>query len=310
MYRNDIDGLRALAVLSVLAFHFGHIISGGFVGVDIFFVISGFLITGIIVRDLSQDKFSFLDFYKRRIKRILPALYTVLVSSVVAAYIFMPPFEMKDMAGGMIFAVLNASNLYFWKTADYFDVSVDYKPFLHTWSLSVEEQFYIFFPLLLWILYRYCKISLPKIIIFFVVCSFALSVYIQNDMPAANFYILPTRAWELGAGALLAIYATRPIENMNLRFLCGLLSMILMIMPIFIYDETIIFPGVTALPVVLGAVLFIWAGMKHQGQNHIIFNQILIILFWKFIVLNLIIKFHLKFFFRFLLDRFFELGCV
>ena len=153
-YRHDIDGLRALAVLSVIAFHFGGVISGGFVGVDIFFVISGYLITSIILRDLEQGKFSFKEFYKRRIKRILPALYLVLIATFIAAYFIMPPYEMYNMSGAAMAAVLNASNIFFWKTANYFDVSVFYKPLLHTWSLAVEEQFYIFFPAVMWFLFR------------------------------------------------------------------------------------------------------------------------------------------------------------
>lgn len=274
MYRKEIDGLRTLAVLSVIAFHFGGVISGGFVGVDIFFVISGFLITSILLRDLEAGKFSFATFYKRRIKRILPALYTVISVAFILSYFIMPPFELDNMAKSALFSILNSSNLYFWKTADYFDVSVDYKPFLHTWSLSVEEQFYIFFPFILWLIFKYKSSSLKIILPLLVIISFILSVYIQNDMQSANFYLLPTRAWELGAGSMLAYFLTKPIQNVGLRSGISWLGMALMLVPIFTYEETIIFPGMTALPVVLGTVCFIASGFKYSEDKTLFWHKI------------------------------------
>jgi len=264
-YRTDIDGLRALAVLAVIAFHFGGVISGGFIGVDIFFVISGFLITSIIVRDLEQGHFSFTEFYKRRIKRILPALYLILTVTFIAAYVLMPPYEMYNMSGAAIAAVLNASNIFFWKTANHFDTSVFYKPLLHTWSLAIEEQFYIFFPALLWFLFRRARFTYYEIILILCIVSFILSVAIQNHMVSANFYLLPTRLWELGSGSLLAIYMREPLKYQKTKLICASIGLLGMVIPMFLYTEAMTFSGVAALPVVIGTGLFILAG---AGGDH------------------------------------------
>lgn len=259
-YRSDVDGLRAVAVLGVLFFHAGLGCPGGFVGVDVFFVISGFLITSLILRDLREGVFSFFDFWARRIRRILPALTVLLAVVVVVGYFGMFPHDYELLGKQIISVVCCVSNVKFWRESGYFESASNEKPLLHTWSLSVEEQFYFIIPLALFFVFRLKRenLALP-LIVFTCIVSFAASVYYSNHDPSANFFLLPTRAWELGIGSLLA-YA-RPISSSKLREVVALIGLALIIGCYFLLSEDVSFPGVSALPSVCGAALFIWSGI-------------------------------------------------
>ncbi|TYK65760.1 acyltransferase family protein [Colwellia echini] len=207
-YRSEIDGLRALAVLPVVLYHAGaKFISGGFLGVDVFFVISGYLITSIIVHDLNKQRFSIAIFYERRARRILPALLVMMVAVIVSGFVLLSPTDLKDLSQSVFATIFFASNIYFYMTSGYFSPAADELPLLHTWSLAVEEQYYIIFPLLLMFFWK--KGVSIRVIIYTVsaiaITSFVASYFIAALDTSANFYLLTSRAWELLAGALLAL---------------------------------------------------------------------------------------------------------
>ncbi|PCJ70531.1 MAG: acyltransferase [Rhodobiaceae bacterium] len=257
-YRPEIDGLRALAVLPVILFHAGFdVFSGGFVGVDVFFVISGYLITGLIYRDIVGGTFSIVHFYERRIRRILPALFFVCVVTLPFAWAWMLPEELESFSQSLVAVNLYASNVLFWRETNYFAEANELKPLLHTWSLAVEEQFYVLFPLLLLMLRKTERGLITAILFCAVIASLFLSEWMSRTHPAASFYLLPTRAWELGVGALLAITLPRRDCSIFLRQGLSSLGLILILAPVFIYDASVPFPGVSALVPVLGAALII-----------------------------------------------------
>ncbi|MBU2328303.1 MAG: acyltransferase, partial [Alphaproteobacteria bacterium] len=205
-YRSDIDGLRALAVVPVLLFHAGVTgFGGGFVGVDVFFVISGYLITSIIVREIDQGSFSIVRFYERRVRRIFPALFAVIAFACIVAPFALLPSELRTLANEVYGALAFVANIVFWRAADYFATSAEQKPLLHTWSLGVEEQFYIFTPIAIWIIARYARKALLPITILLLITSFAACIYFTPIKPSASFYLLPFRAWELLVGSILAL---------------------------------------------------------------------------------------------------------
>jgi len=198
-YRPDIDGLRAVAILSVLLFHLGfRYTQGGFLGVDIFFVISGYLITSHIAGELEAGRFSLAGFYERRIRRIAPALCVMLLCASVGAYVLLYPSEMLDFEKALAAAVLSASNLYFWRTTDYF--SDQSNPLLHTWSLGVEEQFYIVIPLLLMLIFRYRRPWLSRVLIGLTLASLVICLLTYRKYPTATFYRTPPGKSILFAG--------------------------------------------------------------------------------------------------------------
>ncbi|MDB4470495.1 acyltransferase, partial [Akkermansiaceae bacterium] len=258
-YRPDIDGLRAVAVLGVLFFHAGLGCKGGFVGVDVFFVISGFLITSLILRDLNAGTFSFADFWARRIRRIVPPLAVMTLVVIIVSYFSLFPRDLWFIGVHLLGLCFGVANISHWRSNDdYF--SSDQEPLLHTWSLSVEEQFYVLIPIGLYLLYkvRGKNFVLPFGILLCGV-SLAASIYSSYNKPTINFYFLPTRAWELGAGSLLAF--ARPITSSKSREILSLTGVALVISYFFCFREGIPFPGATALPPVIGAALFIWSGI-------------------------------------------------
>ena len=210
-YRPEIDGLRCLAVLAVMAFHEKEsLLPGGYLGVDVFFVISGFLITSIIIRETENGTFSLVRFWDRRIKRILPAASIVLltVSLSQSLVIFRP--DLRLQLNQKIACLLSLANLHFARSAgDYWGNGTEESPFLHYWSLSVEEQYYILYPLLLVVLIRRARSHLAPLLLFMVIASFALFAYGAVHNSSATFYLLPTRMWQLGAGCLLAVSSNR-----------------------------------------------------------------------------------------------------
>ena len=255
-YRREIDGLRAVAVVPVVLFHAGFSsFSGGYVGVDVFFVISGYLITTILLSELHAGKFSIVKFYERRARRILPALFFVMLCSVPFALLWMVPSQLKSFSQALIAITLFGSNILFWRKEGYFAPAAEENPLLHTWTLAVEEQFYIIFPLLLLLLWRLRFRNIFLLIACLSVVSFLLSEWGWRNLPAANFYLLPTRAWELGIGALCATWLYKnPARESGWLSLAGLG---LILASVFLYDKNTPFPSAYALAPVLGTALVV-----------------------------------------------------
>ena len=206
-YRAEIDGLRALAVLPVIFFHAGFsLFEGGFVGVDIFFVISGYLITSIIISEIVEERFTILNFYERRARRILPALFFVMAVCVPFAWFWLAPNDLKSFGGSLIATSTFSSNIFFWLDSNYFGLAAELKPLLHTWSLAVEEQFYILFPLFLLMTWKLGRKILIALLFLLFVLSLFLADWASIHQPAFNFFLLPTRGWELLIGAFIAFY--------------------------------------------------------------------------------------------------------
>lgn len=257
-YRRDIDGLRALAILPVLLFH-AHVpgFSGGYVGVDIFFVISGFLITGIIAREIDAREFSLIRFYERRARRILPALFVMIAFVLAAASLIYLPGDFEGVPPSALMALAFLSNLWFFMNTGYFAGGAETMPLLHCWSLAVEEQFYIGFPLLLWLVARYAPGRRAAAIAGVALVSFAWAWWKQADGDGFAFYMLPPRAWELFAGALLAVGAVPAVRHETAREALAFAGLALIAFAVVTYDENTVFPGVSALAPVLGSALLI-----------------------------------------------------
>ncbi len=260
-YRRDIDGLRALAVVPVVLFHAGVPgFSGGFVGVDVFFVISGYLITLLIAREITEGSFTIAGFYERRVRRIIPALFAVLlVSTVLATRLFLPD-QLRDFSKSLVATVLFSSNVFFWREAGYFAAPAAEKPLLHTWSLAVEEQFYIAFPIALLIIHKWLGQRWVAWLAPAALASFALSVWGVIHAPGATFYLAPTRAWELLIGALLALGAIpRPKRRYAIE-LGAIVGLALIAWAVFGLSRETPFPGLNALYPCVGAALLLHAG--------------------------------------------------
>jgi peptidoglycan/LPS O-acetylase OafA/YrhL len=260
-YRPDIDGLRALAVLPVVLYHFQiWPFTGGFIGVDIFFVISGYLITSLIHGEMEQGSFTIVHFYERRIRRIFPALFAVIAVSCVAAAILLFPIDLIRFGHSVEATVVFGSNFLFRNSAGYFDAVADRKPLLHTWSLAVEEQFYVLFPAILLFLRRAGQRAQFWVIVAILAASLALAVHQVKIAPETAFYLLPDRAWELMLGAVLAI-GEFPLPSQRwLREILTLIGVVLIAFAVFTYNTETPFPGLTAIPPCLGAALLIYAG--------------------------------------------------
>lgn len=255
-YRPEIDGLRAIAVLAVILFH-AKIpgMDGGFVGVDIFFVISGYLITTIIARELDAGSFTFRGFYERRARRILPALLAVLVGTTVAAWFLQGPYALVRLGQGLVAVTTFVSNIFFWQTTNYFTAGLD-NPLLHTWSLSVEEQFYVLFPLLMLATWRFARNSLVWVLLLCALASLAMSeISVQTGRSLAAFYWLPTRAYELLIGSIAAVAPIGPflVSRPNVRSLVGWVGAAGVFGAILCFDSSVFFPGVSALIPAVGA---------------------------------------------------------
>jgi peptidoglycan/LPS O-acetylase OafA/YrhL len=258
-HRPDIDGLRAVAVIPVVAFHaFPSLAPGGFVGVDIFFVISGFLITSILIGDLGNGTFSLAGFYDRRVRRILPALCVCLAASAVAAAVLLPPSEMASFAKSLVSIGLFSSNVYFWRQGGYFDAPAHDKPLLHTWSLSVEEQFYLLWPVLLWLLWRFGgRRWVAPLVIAGGIASLGLAILLLRYDADGAFYLAPTRVWELALGALLAVSTFEVFTSRRSREIASAVGLAAIAVSVFAYSPATPFPGAAALLPCLGAALLI-----------------------------------------------------
>jgi peptidoglycan/LPS O-acetylase OafA/YrhL len=280
-YRKDIDGLRAIAVLLVVIFHaFPKAMPGGFIGVDIFFVISGYLISTIILTDLGLGSFSFKHFYIRRIKRILPALLTVLSACLIFGWFALLSDEYQSLGKHTLAGALFISNILLWSESGYFDTLAELKPLLHLWSLGIEEQFYLFSPLILWLASKF-KVHLLIAIIALALYSFILNLYELNADPVAVFYSPLTRFWELLVGAMLAWcklyckgdYFKRKVAVSQCISLLGLLFIALSSKFIDKYSH---FPGWWALLPVLGTACLIGAGEKAWINRYLLSNRVMV----------------------------------
>ena len=261
-YRPDIDGLRAIAVIPVVLFHAGiPLFRGGFVGVDVFFVISGYLISSLILPELMEGKFSILTFYERRIRRIFPAVFGLMLVSLVVGYWLLLPQPFVEFSKTALATTFFASNVLFWRQAGYFDAPGESKPLLHTWSLAVEEQFYILFPLFLMMVVRWRRHRLKWLTAGAALLSFVVSVYGVAYKPSAAFYLAPTRAWELLIGALLAMGVFRRELSGSTSAALGLTGLVLIGYAVFAFSSLTPFPGASALVPCLGTALVIYSGM-------------------------------------------------
>lgn len=266
-YRKEIDGLRALAVLPVILFHAGfEWFSGGFVGVDVFFVISGYLITNIIIKEISEGTFSIISFYERRARRILPALFFVMALTIPFAWFWLMPNDLKDYGQSLVAVATFSSNILFWLESafttlesGYFDTAAELKPLLHTWSLAVEEQYYIIYPIFMLMMYRFGFKYLLHILFLAFIFSLFFAHFGSSAFPDANFYLLPTRGWELLLGAFSAFflrkysYFSSVIANQSL----SLTGFLMIVFSIIFFDESTPFPSFYALLPTIGTCLLI-----------------------------------------------------
>ncbi len=263
-YRPEIDGLRAIAVLTVVMYHANlGFMGGGFVGVDVFFVLSGFLISSIILEEGSRGAFSYWTFYKRRILRIFPALFTMIAACIAFGWIWFPPVDYKRFADTAIAAAAFYSNFYFYDKSDYFAPDAITQPLLHTWSLGVEEQFYIVAPFLLLAFLRYPKVRILGFVVLFL-ASLAFSVIaLTIDQPLA-FYMLPSRTFELMTGAALALGFLPRINSRRIAEVASIAGLALILAPALFYTHDTPFPGFAALLPCFGTMLVIHANTEVQ----------------------------------------------
>lgn len=268
-YRRDIDGLRAIAVLLVVLNHVGFsAFGGGYIGVDVFFVISGYLITRKTAPDLALGRFSFADFYLRRVRRLLPAFVAMAVVTSVAAACILLPRDLASYSKSLMAALLSIANVFFWRASNgYFSPTADELPLLHTWSLAVEEQYYLFWPVLLLLGYRLLGVRrCGQVAVLLALAGLALSEWAARAQPNAAYYLLHARAFELLVGSLLALYWERlPRASAGQARVLGLVALALILVPAFTLDHHSRFPGVNALWPCLGAALLIWTGENGRG---------------------------------------------
>jgi len=260
LYRREIDGLRGLAVLVVVLFHAGfQIFSGGFVGVDIFFVISGYLITTILINELQEGQFSIVGFYERRARRILPALFFVMLACLPFAWLWLFPKDLKRFTDSILAVIFFLSNHLFSNQSNYFDTATELKPLLHTWSLSVEEQYYLLFPLILMFAWKLGQRWVLIILSSIIIASLLTAQWLSSVKPEVAFYILPTRAWELLVGGLAALYLTKSQRDTFLKFnqFGSAIGLALIIYAILAFNKQTPFPSFYTIIPVLGAALII-----------------------------------------------------
>lgn len=285
-YRPEIDGLRALAVLGPVIYHMANVFSmpawlegafgGGFLGVDVFFVISGYLISGIVLRELDKGSFSIANFYARRLRRIAPALFVVVFASIPFALLLMDAGELKDFGTSLIGISVFASNYTFFKETGYFAGPTEYLPMLHTWSLAVEEQFYLFFPPLLLLVWKRSRRAIWPMLWGLFFSSLLFAHYGSGRWPDAGFFLLHTRVWELMAGAILAYAELKCHERGSPRsenpFL-ALLGVALIGISYTVFDKNTPHPSFYTLPTVLGVMLIIWYGSAKGISGKLLANK-------------------------------------
>ena len=277
IYRREIDGLRALAVLPVILFHAGFsAFGGGFVGVDIFFVISGYLITSIILDEHYKRHFTFTDFYLRRARRILPALFLVIFVCFPFAWQWYLPIDMKEFSQSVIATTTFLSNFFFWLKTGYFDTEAELKPLLHTWSLAVEEQYYLIFPFLFICLLRFQKKHTFWLLSLLAIISLAYAQWLSAKNPSANFFLFPSRLWELLIGALIALslfHQSKPFGSHDLRQFASVIGLILIVSSIVLYSSDTPYPSVYTLLPTCGTALIILFADKENLVGRILSSK-------------------------------------
>lgn len=262
-YRADIDGLRAVSVILVVLFHTNGLVTGGYVGVDVFFVISGFLITSLVQQEILSGKFSLNNFWVRRIRRILPASVACILGTLCLCSFVMLPEDLVDAGNSAMASSVAMANVFFWRDGGYFAGPSDEKPFLHFWSLAVEEQFYLLYPMLLLGISKVKRLSVFHCLVFLCLISFALSVWGAFHRPSATFYLLPTRAWELLIGGVLATGRVIKIGRCA-QELTAAIGLLLILSSAILFTPQTPFPGATALLPCLGAICLIYASSDSQ----------------------------------------------
>jgi peptidoglycan/LPS O-acetylase OafA/YrhL len=287
-YRPEIDGLRCLAIVTILLFHADFkIFSGGYVGVDIFFVISGYLITGIILNEINDNKFSLIHFYERRARRILPNLLFIIILSTLFSWLFLNIYDLQSFGKSLLSVATFSSNFYFWLKSGYFSESTELIPLIHTWSLSVEEQFYLFFPILMIYLSKLNNKKLFLVIFYLTFCSLFLSIWVANYVNpihqkfiSSAFYLLPTRAWELGVGAIIAIniIEKRIIINFSIRevFFIEISGISLILISVFFFTKGTPFPGLASIIPVIGTGIIILFSNNNTIIGKFLANKFLV----------------------------------
>ena len=263
-YRPDIDGLRAIAVLSVVVFHFQNaILPGGFVGVDVFFTISGYLMTGIILSSIQDNSFSIFRFYLSRAKRILPALSLLCATLMIIGWFLLPPLNYMALGKHALSSVLFVSNFVYWQESGYFDAESHEKWLLHTWSLSTEWQFYILFPIFILLVNNlFSKRAILPSLIFLLLASFCYSAIYSSSYPVSSYYLLLSRAWEMIAGGLAYFYVTRKNANESVKL--HYIGLILILFSCFYISSRDVWPGYFAALPVIGSCMYLAA--NHQGR--------------------------------------------
>ncbi len=260
-YRPDVDGLRAVAVLSVVLYHLSiGPIHGGFVGVDVFFVISGYLIGNLVLDDVARGRFSLRDFYERRFRRILPALFVMILAMLAVLMLVAWPVVLIEYARSGIAALFSVSNLYFWQITDYFNPESKQNFLLHTWSLGVEEQYYLLFPPIAMLVGHYARHRIVPVLAGLALASLLVSIWLVDRAPTAGYYLLPSRGWELLVGALAGRLHFASLDAPRRRNIVALAGMAAIVVPMFAYGSATAFPGLAALPPVLGAAMVIVSG--------------------------------------------------
>lgn len=276
-YRKEIDGLRAVAVVPVILYHAGvSIFPGGFVGVDVFFVISGYLITTILLEDIEAGRFNFARFYERRIRRIFPALILVLLCCLPLAYFLMLPGQLKAFSASLIATVLSVSNFYFMFQLDYFNQKAELYPLLHTWSLGIEEQYYLSFPVILVLLRRLSERERFSVILALVLASWLGYEILRDLYQQQNFYFTPSRVWEIGVGSLCA--CVTPMKGRRESQILSALGLALVLCAILFFHPRLIVPGGHALFPVLGTGLIIlFAGGRALAGRILQFRPVVLV---------------------------------
>ena len=289
-YRPEIDGLRAIAVLSVVIYHAGFkieifesnnlLLPGGFLGVDIFYVISGYLITFLILEQQQKKKFLFSEFYERRARRLLPALFVVIISTLISGWFLMLPNQLEELAGSALSSLFFVSNFWFYEIDSYFAESLSFKPLLHTWSLSIEEQFYLIFPPVIYLLFKKKLFKLNSFFIFLIISSLISSTFFSLNYTNLNFYILPSRIWELMVGSLIAnLHFTKNSINIEKKInsdLLALLGIILIFVPFFLFNEKTPHPSIITIFTILGTSIIILDIKRENFVKKLLSSRLLV----------------------------------
>jgi len=277
-YRREVDGLRALAVIPVMLYHAGFkSFSGGFVGVDVFFVISGYLITYIILSEKESGTFSLINFYERRARRILPALFFVMLMCIPVAWVLLLPNDLNNFSKSLVSVCLFISNILFWRGGGYFEDAVELNPLIHTWSLSVEEQYYVLFPIFISIFWKFGKRTLFALLAIIAIISLSVCEWGAYNNPVMTFFLLPTRGWEIAIGAFTSVLFTKQKgDNKTLNQLFSVIGLCMILVSIFSFDKSTPFPSLYTIIPTVGASLIILFGKPSTFVGKLLGNKLFV----------------------------------